>query len=295
MKLTIQNRKKTEEIEVSDAATVADVKRAFMPKVSPHRKSFKLVVAGAEPKAYPSLSEGKPLSAQGVKSGATLLFKDLGPQVGYRMVFVVEYAGPIAFMLLYAMRPALIYGEAASKTPLTDAQKLYSLLFVLHFVKRELETFFVHKFSRPTMPLSNIFKNSAYYWLFAAFIGYVLAHPDYTPASAAVQPLAIGGWALSELLNFAVHYQLSTMRSGDGDQTRKAPRGGFFSLVSCPNYTFEVLSWVFFSLGSGIAASWFFTTVGFAQMADWALKKHRAYVKGEPDLKKRKAIVPFLI
>ena len=85
------------------------------------------------------------------------------------------------------------------------------------------------------------------------------------------------------------------MRSGgDGDQTRKAPRGGLFNLASCPNYTFEVLGWVFFSLGTNILSSWAFTAVGFLQMADWAKKKHRDYVKNEADLKKRAAIVPFV-
>ena len=71
--------------------------------------------------------------------------------------------------------------------------------------------------------------------------------------------------------------------------------GGFFTLVSCPNYTFEVLSWVFFSMGTNVLMSWAFTLVGLLQMTDWALKKHRGYVKAEPALKRRKAILPFLI
>lgn len=56
--------------------------------------------------------------------------------------------------------------------------------WIAHFVKRELETLCVHKFSRPTMPLFNLFKNSAYYWGFALAVGYPLCHPAYTaPAS----------------------------------------------------------------------------------------------------------------
>lgn len=48
-----------------------------------------------------------------------------------------------------------------------------------HFLKREFETFFIHKFSRVTMPLSNLFKNCTYYWLFAIFVGHPLCSPDF--------------------------------------------------------------------------------------------------------------------
>jgi hypothetical protein len=37
----------------------------------------------------------------------------------------------------------------------------------------------VHRFSRPTMPLLNLFKNSAYYWAFAVGVAYPLCHPQY--------------------------------------------------------------------------------------------------------------------
>ena len=51
--------------------------------------------------------------------------------------------------------------------------------WVGHFLKREYETFFIHKFSRVTMPLSNLFKNCTYYWLFAVFVGHPLCSPDF--------------------------------------------------------------------------------------------------------------------
>ncbi|CCW70976.1 unnamed protein product [Phytomonas sp. Hart1] len=231
----------------------------------------------------------------GVREGAELVYKDLGPQVDYRTVFVVEYAGPLAFMLFYAMRPSFIYGSKMRFVPYGYAQKMYVSLFVAHFVKRELESVFVHKFSHSTMPLRNIFKNSIYYWSFAAFIGYVLCNPKYTAPSNTQVNLSALMMVVFELLNLAVHLQLSKMRKSDGDQTRDVPKGPLFALVSCPNYFFEVMSWVSFSVGTNILSSWFFTAAGLLQMAPWALKKHSGYVKTDLKNKKKKAIIPFIL
>lgn len=44
------------------------------------------------------------------------------------------------------------------------------LCWVAHYGKRLFETFFVHRFSRPTMPLTNLFKNCGYYWTFTALV-----------------------------------------------------------------------------------------------------------------------------
>ncbi|EPY32648.1 enoyl reductase [Strigomonas culicis] len=162
-------------------------------------------------------------------------------------------------------------------------------------MKRELETFFVHKFSRPTMPFQNIFKNCTYYWTFAAFIGYVLCHPDYTAPSALATNIGAVVMVISEILNFAVHMQLSSMRKGDGDEARNTPAGPLFALVSCPNYLFEVLSWVGFSVGTSMFSAWFFTCMGLLQMTIWAQKKHAGYCKADAANKKKKAIIPFVI
>jgi very-long-chain enoyl-CoA reductase len=55
---------------------------------------------------------------------------------------------------------------------------LAMVLAVLHFLKREYETIFVHRFSMPTMPLRNIFKNSSHYWILS---GFNLAYWIYSP------------------------------------------------------------------------------------------------------------------
>ncbi|KPI90020.1 polyprenol reductase [Leptomonas seymouri] len=309
MKVTVVSGKdgaRRQEIELSSNATLDDLKAAFRPQMDSNRKSFKISgPAPAEPvapaadgkKPRPNLitlSGGATLEKQGVKNGMEIIFKDLGPQIGYRTVFLVEYAGPLAFMLLYATRPSFIYGSAAMPS-YGYAQKLFIGLFVAHFVKRELESMFVHKFSHPTMPLRNIVKNCSYYWSFAAFIGYVLCHPKYTEPCQLQSNIGAVLMVVNEILNFAVHYQLATMRKGDGDTTRNVPKGPLFAWMSCPNYFFEIASWVSFSVGTNLLSSWLFTLAGFLQMLDWAKKKHRGYVKIDPANKKKACLIPFLL
>jgi len=149
------------------------------------------------------------------------------------------------------------------------------------------------------MPLANIFKNCGYYWGFAAAVGYPLVHSAYQAPGKAQVAAGLGIWVISQLSNFAVHYQLSTMRSGDGDNDRKPPQGFLFSLVTSPNYTAEVAGWIGWSILSSIAMGYVFTLGGFIQMTEWALKKYKGYLKSGDEGKKyckgRKAIVPFLV
>lgn len=52
--------------------------------------------------------------------------------------------------------------------------------YTVHYVKRLLETIFVHRFSHSTMPLRNLFKNCSYYWGFTAYVSYHVNHPYFT-------------------------------------------------------------------------------------------------------------------
>jgi very-long-chain enoyl-CoA reductase len=284
-------------IKLSENATVKDLKKEYskIAKKSIHRLSFKREEGE---KTVRFDSDSKTLESYGLGKSFTVNFKDLGPQIGYRTVFLVEYFGPMLFVALYYLRPAFIYGEKAASTPYNWVAQAAVLAWILHFLKRELETIFVHKFSRPTMPMSNIFKNCAYYWTFGAVIGYPLCSPSFTSPSQTLVYAGLAIMIISEIGNLICHLMLSNMRPKEGSQARNIPRGFLFELVACPNYTFEVASWVGFSIMTMQPFAFLFTLVGFLQMSDWALKKHRGYKKEFPEeypKLRRKAIVPFVL
>jgi very-long-chain enoyl-CoA reductase len=236
----------------------------------------------------------KTLVSLGVQDGDELVFKDLGPQISWTTVFLVEYLGPILIHGALFFLP--VY--SGSTTVKTDVQKAAFAMVVFHYVKRELETLFVHRFSNDTMPFFNIFKNSAHYWLLSGlFIAYPLYHPLYTntmPHWVLVAAAAV--FFLGELGNLWAHIKLRNLRR-PGTRDRNIPRGGLFELVSCANYTYELVAWAGFCVFSQVLTAWLFWLVSFGQIAVWALKKHKRYREefGKEYPRGRKALVPFLL
>ncbi|PRP75951.1 CRE-ART-1 protein [Planoprotostelium fungivorum] len=238
--------------------------------------------------------DGAILSSLGFKDGqkVTLTFKDLGPQIGWQTVFLIEYAGPIFIYFFFFLRPSFIYSEA----PTTTLQKIAFVAWIFHFVKREFETLFVHRFSSETMPLSNLWKNCMYYWSFALVNGFLINRSGFGENSGFLSillPLLI--FIAAEAGNGVTHLQLRNLRPA-GTRKRGIPRGGLFNYVTCPNYTCEILSWIAFSLMTGSIGSWLFTLVGAGQMFLWAKTKHLRYRKEFADYpKSRKILVPFVL
>lgn len=109
----------------------------------------------------------------------------LGPQISWRTVFIVEYAGPIFIHIAALLARPYLYTYDTRHNQLSSTQFLSMILVLLHYLKRELEIAFVHKFSATTMPLRNIFKNSFHYWVFG---GVNLAYWLYSPTATIAQP-----------------------------------------------------------------------------------------------------------
>jgi very-long-chain enoyl-CoA reductase len=234
-----------------------------------------------------------------LRDGSTILVKDLGLQIAWRTVFLIEYLGPLLIHpAVYLARPHL-YRNAA--VPPSALQTLSVVLITLHFLKRELETLFVHRFSSATMPASNIFKNSAHYWLLSVLlIAAFIYSPTHPTSTSRLHPLidypALALYAFGELANLNTHLILRNLRSPGGTE-RGVPQGLGFAWVTCPNYLFEVLAWASLCV---ITRSWttvLFTAVAGGQMAVWARKKEARYRKemGAKYQKKRYAMIPGLV
>nr|XP_039263033.1 very-long-chain enoyl-CoA reductase-like isoform X1 [Styela clava] len=286
---------------VGNTVGISVLKELFQkkyPQFYTSRQSFRL-----EPKGK-SLKDSDTLADLNLTNECILYFKDLGPQVGWSTVFYCEYAGPLFLYLLFYIRLPFIYGsEYAFKPSEHQVVQIAALCHTIHYAKRLLETKFVHRFSHGTMPIANIFRNSIYYWGFAAWMSYFINHPLYTPPCYGDTQIYTGLaiFIFCELGNLSIHLAFKSLRPA-GSTKRQIPKPTMnpftlmFNLVSCPNYTYEAGSWIGFALMTQTVVGLLFAIVGFMQMAQWALGKHRNYRKEFPDYPRtRKAIVPFIL
>ncbi|CAH1158500.1 unnamed protein product [Phyllotreta striolata] len=286
--------KKLGEITASNGTKVGEIKRliAKVSRISIERQSIR------------SDSKGKDINddqtVPHLESIRKVFVKDLGPQIGWNTVFLLEYAGPLFLYAAVATRPWIFYGNA-TEPAMTTTAKIALGCWSFHYLKRILETLFVHRFSHGTMPFRNLFKNCSYYWGFTLYVAYHVNHPLFTPPPFLFQLVGLGLFAICEGGNLACHVLLRNLRPA-GSKVRKIPTPDgcplnlMFNFVSCPNYTYEIGSWIGFTILTSCLPAGLFTLAGAYQMIIWALGKHRNYKKEFSDYpKQRKAIIPFIL
>lgn len=104
-------------IQVSSENTVKDIKAEVAKlnkKLSPDRQSVRLDLRDKDRK------DSATVASLGVSNGSKIYIKDLGPQISWRTVFVLEYLGPLVLYLIVATRPWIFYGDkAGSAYPFT--------------------------------------------------------------------------------------------------------------------------------------------------------------------------------
>lgn len=231
----------------------------------------------------------KSLGNYGVDDFSKIILKDFGTQVDWRLVYIVEYLGPLLIF------PCFYFGLTKPNL----AQKMGLIMGIFHFLKRILESIFVHKFSRETMPIKNLFINIFYYWvLFGVSCGYSLFNRNYSNSifnNYGYVYFCL--FYLFEYMNFKCHMLQKKAKMESQGQYKILPGIYGFQYVSCANYFWEFLSWLVFSLFTNLPNFYIFTFCGLYVMTKWAKEKHSNFkmLFGNDYPKERKAILPFLI
>lgn len=243
------------------------------------------------------------------KDGIKVVVKDLGPQVGWRFVYVVEYIGPLLIFSLFYF----FFNYNKSNVFLNN---ISFVMVAFHYSKRIFESIFIHKFSRNYMPLTNLFINTTYYWLlFGLLNGYNIymnttnnfesnnvfnfllnSKENYNGIANYLRTIMIIIFFFAEYKNFKCHEVLKLLKVNNNGK-RGIPYGHGFDLVTCANYFWEFISWLSFSLYINHWSSYLFCFAGLYIMSKWALDKHRNIKKlfGSKYPGKRKAIIPYIL
>jgi very-long-chain enoyl-CoA reductase len=201
------------------------------------------------------------------KEQNTFVLRDFGIQISWRLVYLIEYFGAfVAYPLL-----------------VQDFTRLDVMMWLFHYGKRIFESAFVHSFSSDTMPLSNVFKNSAYYWGAGLLLGY---YGQFSAIENNTHNIIIAFiWCLCQAGNGYCHYYLANLRSGKNTKEHILPTNALFRIVTCPNYTFEIIGWGLFAclgyngLNAYFGVKLLFCMIGAGQMYLWAQGKKRRYKK----------------
>ncbi|XP_019461885.1 PREDICTED: very-long-chain enoyl-CoA reductase-like isoform X3 [Lupinus angustifolius] len=307
MKVTLVSRSGREivkgGIQLGDSAIVADLQTEIhrRTKKYPSRQRLTLPVQPGSKERPVVLNYNKSLKeyTDGKSETLTVVFKDLGPQVSYRTLFFCEYLGPLLLYPVFYYFPVIYeYLGYKGERVIHPVQTYAMYYWCFHYGKRILETFFVHRFSHATSPLSNVFRNCAYYWTFGSYIAYYVNHPLYTPVSDLQIKIGFGFGILCQVSNFYCHIILRNLRNPEGSGGYQIPRGFLFNIVTCANYTTEIYQWLGFNIATQTVAGYVFLAVATFIMSNWAIAKHRRLKKlfdgkeGRPRYPRRFIILP---
>ncbi|NXV50377.1 TECRL protein, partial [Uria aalge] len=298
--LDVQSKKQICIVDkIPPSSTLLDVKHKFhkaCPQWYPSRVGLQLERNG------PYLKDSINIQSLAVSSIITLYFTDLGQQVGWTTFFLTEYTGPLLIYLLFYIRLSTIYDQVEStKNFRHPVVHLACFCHCLHYIRHLLETLFVHKFSGGHTPLKNMIKGCAFYWGFTSWIAYYINHPRYTPPSFGHRQVSFA--ALAFLMCEAGNHFINVTLAHQNHSGLKAcfpsptynPFTWLFLLVSCPNYTYEVGSWISFTVMTQTLPVGIFAFLMVIQMSLWAQKKHKLYLKRfYPEVRRKAAMIPII-
>ncbi len=173
------------------------------------------------------------------------------------------------------------------------------VLWAIHYIHRSIIFPFRLKTKGKMMPLVIVFSAILFNTINGFFNGYWLAHfvPDGTDKVLSNARLIIGGIVfLSGFLINQYHDRLLIQLRKDNTAGYRIPHGGFFKLISCPNYLGEIITWTGFLIVTSSLPAFAFLIWTLVNLVPRALDHHQWYQKHFPDYpSSRKALLPYIL
>jgi very-long-chain enoyl-CoA reductase len=121
LQITIVSRagKQLASLSQSKSSRVSALKASFqqlcecylVPKYGPERQFFTIDTARGE-----ALKDDKMKLEELAVDAVTLVFKDLGPQISWRLVYFIEYLGPLVIFPTFFYYPEWVWGRSADRS-----------------------------------------------------------------------------------------------------------------------------------------------------------------------------------
>lgn len=200
-------------------------------------------------------------------------------------------SGRTGMVILYFLPFAAITFVALPYLPVASlVQWMVYLAVAFHFVKRVLESLFVHKYAGK-IDLFTTFAIAGFYSLAAGMIGWLNRNPLSVPDAWFY--IGISLYIIGMAGNFYHHKLLADLRKNSLDYF--IPKGGLFEYVVCPHYLFEILIWLGIALLSRHLVAWIILLFIVLYLVTRSLRALKWYHEKFQDFPKdRKAILPFV-
>lgn len=175
---------------------------------------------------------------------------------------------------------------------------IFLAMFLSHYVHRGVIHPLIMRYRNPKVPigitLGGFFPNCLYHFVNADLIGSAEYHINYYYDPRFI--LGVVLFCAGYVINRHSDMKLRSLRDTKGCTGYYIPYGGFFELVTCPNYFGELVEWIGWSLATWSFAGLVWTLFSAATFIPRARHNH-AWYKSQFDSypPNRKALIPFLL
>jgi len=206
-------------------------------------------------------------------------------QLGMLIIYVPATIVGFVFQCILPNIPAMDYEPTIA-----------GWMVLAHFLKRDAEVLFLHKYSGETVKSTAI--GIAISYALNSFMICLLSNPSVSGTTLSLGTML---FAVGLLGNFYHHYLLARLRPGDasksGTKEYRAPRGGFFEFVAAPHYFFELVAWCGIAVSSRQITS-YLVFLGMASYLTARSHNQNEWNKKKFDEKdwpsSRKNLIPFV-